>query len=467
MVLVGQKELSVIPDYEQLNGHTVAVVKGYWSHETLAKNYPKIKLLLVNSVKEGLEAVIDGRAMVYSGNLGAINYAINQYGLTGIHVIGQSEHRFELAVGVRKDKPVLFSILQKGLASITEEERREIFNHWIQLEMVSRLDKRQLFEVALVILVVVLTMLFWVMFYRYQKNKQQIYINQIHELTYATLIDLETLTFNWVSDSFCRLTGYTKLELLGRSYLTLAAHDLPKSRQEYIQKWVLDGRTWQGEMEGKTASGTPYWVELTLTPVHNIWGRVYQVWATRVNISDRKRIEQISITDDLTELYNRRYFNQIFGRELKRSQRGEEPLSVAMIDIDFFKKINDRYGHQKGDEVLKQVAGLLKQHFARETDFIFRMGGEEFFVLASFDSRETFQKHLEDLCHHVEGLGILNESSKHGLLTISVGAAFLPPDEMVGSDGVYHLVDEALYEAKQQGRNQVVMVKSRSTSGIV
>ncbi len=115
-----------------------------------------------------------------------------------------------------------------------------------------------------------------------------------------------------------------------------------------------------------------------MTPVRNLWGRVDQVWATRVDISDRKRIEQISITDDLTDLYNRRYFNQVFGRELKRSQRDAVPLSVAMLDIDFFKKINDHYGHQKGDEVLKQVADLLKKHFARETDVIFRMGGEEF-----------------------------------------------------------------------------------------
>jgi diguanylate cyclase (GGDEF)-like protein/PAS domain S-box-containing protein len=459
MVLVGQKELSVIPDYEQLNGHTVAVVKGYWSHETLAKNYPHIKLLPVNSVKEGLEAVIDGRAMVYSGNLGAINYAINKYGLTGIHVIGQSEHRFELAIGVRKDKPALFSILRKGLASISDEERREIFNHWIQLEMVNRLDKRQLFEVALVILVVVLTMLFLVMFYRYQKNKQQVYINQIHELTYATLIDLESLTFDWVSESYCRLTGYNERELLGRSYLDLAAHDLPKSKQDYIQNWVLAGRTWRGEMEGRTADDKPYWVELTLTPVRNLWGRVDQVWATRVDISDRKRIEQISITDDLTDLYNRRYFNQVFGRELKRSQRDAVPLSVAMLDIDFFKKINDHYGHQKGDEVLKQVADLLKKHFARETDVIFRMGGEEFFVLANFKSQAALQEHLQDLCRDVEGLKVRNESSQHGYLTISVGAAFLQPQDLSGTDQVYHLVDEALYAAKQQGRNQVVMVK--------
>lgn len=464
MVLVGQKELSVIPDYKQLNGQTVAVVKGYWSHETLAKDYPQIKLLPVNSVKEGLEAVIDGRAMVYSGNLGAINYAINKYGLTGIHVIGQSEHRFELAIGVRKDKPILFSILQKGLASVTEEERREIFNHWIQLEMVSRLDKRQLFEVALVILVVVLAMLVLVVFYRYQKNKQQAYINQIHELNYATLVDLETLTFIWVSEAYCRLTGYVEQELLGRSYLNLAAHDLPKSKQDYIQNWVLAGRTWHGEMEGRTAAGNPYWVELTLTPVRNVWGRVHQVWATRVNISDRKRIEQISITDDLTELYNRRYFNQVFGRELKRAQRDEVPLSVAMLDIDFFKKINDHYGHQKGDEVLKQVADLMKQHFARETDMLFRMGGEEFFVLASFKSLDAFQKHLEDLCSGVENLGILNKNSQNGLLTISIGAAFLQPDELSGTDQIYHLVDGALYSAKQDGRNRVVMVKSGAAS---
>lgn len=459
MVLVGKKELSVIPDYKQLEGDVVAVVKGYWSHETLAKNYPKIKLLPVDSVKEGLEAVIDGRAMVYSGNLGAINYAIHQYGLTGIHVIGQSNHRFELAIGVQRDNPILYSILSKSLASITEEERRVIFNHWIQLEVVNRLDKRQLFEIGLLVSVLLLLMSLLVFFYRYQKNKQQVYIHKIHELTYATLIDLENLTLVWVSEAFCRLSGYAKMDLIGRSYLDLASNALSESQRHYIQDWVQSGRIWQGELEGRRANGDSYWVEITLTPEQDVWGRVHQVWATRVDITDRKRLEQVSITDDLTGLYNRRYFNQTFLEALERASREARTMSVAMLDIDYFKKVNDVYGHQKGDEVLERVAEVLKAQFSAESDAIFRMGGEEFFVMTEFDSESAFQMRMHDVCQRVAALGVMNESSPFKVLTISVGAAFLQPSHLKDVDTVYHWVDEALYKAKQEGRNRVVMMQ--------
>lgn len=457
MVLAGRKNVSFIESYDALKGEKVSVVKGYWSHETIQKYYPGIELVVVDSVKEGLEAVMDGRAKVYSGNLGAINYAIHKYGLTGIHVVGQSSHRFELAVGVSKDNPILFNILRKGLASITDEERQQIFNKWIQLEIVNRLDRKQLFEIGTITLIVIVTLLFFLLMFRYQKNRQQAYIEKIHELTYATLINMETLKFDWVSEAFTRLSGYSRDELENMQYLDLATAALTPEEQGAILKQVNSGESWKGEMEGRAKSGDSYWVELTLTPVQNVMGQIKQVWATRVDITDRKRNEHLSITDELTGLYNRRYFNQMIKQEINRAKREQRSLSVAMMDIDFFKQINDTYGHQEGDEVLKQVAAVFSASFHRASDFVFRMGGEEFFVISLFKSEDEFQAYLEQLCSKVQLLDIENKASPSGKLTISIGAAYCEAEALQSSEALYKMVDRRLYQAKQTGRNKVVM----------
>lgn len=456
MVLLGADNLSAVSGYDQLLGETIAVVDGYWSEEFLKQNYPGIQLLPVNSVKQGIEAVIEGRAKAYSGNLGAINYAINQYGLTGVHIIGHSSHRFELAIGVQQNNPVLFSILQKALDSISESERSAIFNRWIQLNMVRHLDKKELFQIGVSVLTALLLMLAIIFIFRYQKNQRQTYINQIHELTYATLIDAKTFALIWVSDAYCDLTGYSRKELLGRDYTSLATQKLTADALEQIKKQVFSGQAWEGEMEGRAKDHSTYAVKLTLSPVKDIWGNIHKIWATRVNITDRKRIEQLVITDELTNLYNRRYFNQIFAQEINRAKRNGDPLSMAMIDIDYFKNINDTYGHQKGDEVLQQVATVLKSHFNRASDFVFRMGGEEFWILSEFKTEQAFQAYLEELRVRIMALDIKNKASEFKVMTLSMGAAFVPASALTNSEKLYFEVDNALYQAKQKGRNQVV-----------
>lgn len=459
MVLLGSNQLSAVSGYDQLNGETIAVVKGYWSEEFLEQNYPKIKLLPVNSIKAGIEAVIEGRAKAYSGNLGAINYAINQYGLTGVHIIGQSSHRFELAIGVQRSNPILFSIVQKALDSVSETERKAIFNRWIQLNMVRHLDKKELFQIGGSVLTALLLMLAIIFIFRYQRNKRQTYINQIHELTYATLIDAKTFELIWVSEAYCQLTGYSKKELLGRNYLSLASQKMTESTIEQIKQQVFSGQSWEGEIEGQGKDQSVYAVKLTLTPVKDFWGTIVKIWATRVNITDRKRIEQLVITDALTGLYNRRHFNDIFPQEINRAKRKGEPMAMAMLDIDYFKSINDTYGHQKGDEVLEQVSTLLKNHFNRGSDFVFRMGGEEFWVLSEFKDEAKFQAYLEELRIQIMALGIENKTSQFKVMTLSMGAAFVEAAKLTDAEDLYFKLDNALYEGKQNGRNQIVWIE--------
>ena len=457
MVLVGLKDMSYVQDYQQLAGQKVAVVKDYWSHEALKQNYPAIDLLVVDSVKAGLEAVIAGRALAYSGNLGAINFAINTHGLTGVHVIGQSKQRFELAFGVRQDRPLLFSVINKALQSVTPAERQAIYNRWIQLRVVNQLDQSQLWQVALSAGGVGVFLISILLVYRFQKARQQAYIDQIHELTYASLIDLETMHLLKTSDAFARLTGYSRSELLQMNYLDLATQQMNQARQQAVIAQLKAGQHWRGEVQGRKKNGDFYWVELTLSPIKNWMGEVRQVWATRIDITNRKKVERLSIEDDLTGVYNRRFFNHQFEREIHRHVREDNLICVAMLDLDYFKQVNDHFGHQRGDQVLVQVSQLLKQAFSRGGDYIFRMGGEEFLVITSVASAEVFYQHCCGLLDAIDQAQIENPKAPLGYLTVSVGAVCYAPTQSMQAEALYHQADEQLYLAKQQGRHQVMM----------
>lgn len=457
MVLMARPSIAFIEDFAQLNRHKVAVVNGHWSHEFFKENYPLVELLVVNTVTEGLEAVIHGRAMVYSGNLGVVNYHIQKYGLTGLQVVGQPPGRFELAIGVQADNPILFSIMKKALAAVTQEQRQDIFDRWFHLEVVQRLDKAQLQRISLMVSLIVLVMLLWGLIYRYQKNKKQDYINKVHELTYASLIDVNNFYTIWSSKAYQRLTGYSSEELKSINYFNMAQRQLSDEQKQTIAKQVLNGLPWKGEVVGVSKNGESYHVELILTPQKNLMGKITQVWATRVDITDKKRIENLVIMDDLTKLYNRRYFNQKIVEELNRAKRESKPIAIAMLDIDHFKMINDHYGHQQGDMVLKRVSDCLKASFNRANDFCFRIGGEEFLVISVFKNEEEFLEYLNQVRINVQNLNIENALSPNKVLTISVGAGFWTGEAIPHSDQAYHEVDGYLYQAKSQGRNQVVL----------
>lgn len=164
----------------------------------------------------------------------------------------------------------------------------------------------------------------------------------------------------------------------------------------------------------------------------------------------------MSLTDGLTGLYNRRHFDSMVEREFLRSKRYDGDLSLAIVDIDFFKKINDQYGHLCGDYVLKEVAYMILDNF-RKTDLVFRYGGEEFVVLltetdinGSVVPLERLRKRIEEYPFKFNGEGLK--------LTISIGVA----DNLVEStQELIDNADKALYEAKGGGRNRVIVFNNK------
>lgn len=162
----------------------------------------------------------------------------------------------------------------------------------------------------------------------------------------------------------------------------------------------------------------------------------------------------LSLTDALTGLYNRRHFNAELEREFMRSKRYGGDLCIAIIDIDFFKKINDTYGHLCGDYVLKEVAYLILENF-RKTDMVFRYGGEEFVVLMTETSLENSLIPLERLRKTIENNNFIFKGEKIKV-TISIGTE---TNHTESTEEFLNNADKALYQAKQSGRNQTVLFK--------
>ena len=173
---------------------------------------------------------------------------------------------------------------------------------------------------------------------------------------------------------------------------------------------------------------------------------------------ENNRLYEISVSDGLTNLYNRRYLEQRLSKELAYSRRFHKPLTVLMADIDFFKKLNDTYGHQAGDYALKSVSDVFNASL-REYDVVARYGGEEFAILLPSTPRLRGASIAERIRSNVAHNEMKFRSNKLHV-TASIGVASYPEDSETGEELV-HKADLALYAAKSQGRNQVVLFEER------
>lgn len=168
-------------------------------------------------------------------------------------------------------------------------------------------------------------------------------------------------------------------------------------------------------------------------------------------------LRRASITDGLTDLYNRRYFDQIFENEMLRAKREKLSFTFMMLDIDHFKKYNDFYGHSAGDDVITKVAKHLGHYFKRPGDLIFRLGGEEFGIITVGTSLESALKMATALVEEMKDLNIEHEASDtEHYVTISMGMVYFHEAKLMEAKVLYELTDGELYKAKENGRHQLV-----------
>ena len=175
--------------------------------------------------------------------------------------------------------------------------------------------------------------------------------------------------------------------------------------------------------------------------------------------SVNNKLKNLSTIDELTQIHNRRSFNNVIIRELNRARREHKYIAFIMVDIDFFKLYNDSYGHLEGDETLKKIAKSLENTFKRSQDFVFRLGGEEFGVLLSDCDRESCETSAIYMCNKVKALKIEHrESNVNKYVTISAGVFYTKVDDNIDANYLIKKADDALYEAKNLGRDRFVIV---------
>ncbi len=167
-----------------------------------------------------------------------------------------------------------------------------------------------------------------------------------------------------------------------------------------------------------------------------------------------ERLDMLSRIDTHTDIYNKRFFNDVYSKEWKSSVRLNTPLALLMIDIDHFKSYNDLFGHLKGDESLKAVAQEIKNSLLRPRDIAARFGGEEFIVILPETGIEGTAYIAQRILSNIRNLAIEHPGSENGgTLTVSIGTVAVYPNESITMEMLLRRADQALYTAKNAGRN--------------
>ncbi|MCJ8170736.1 GGDEF domain-containing protein [Atopomonas sediminilitoris] len=187
-------------------------------------------------------------------------------------------------------------------------------------------------------------------------------------------------------------------------------------------------------------------------------GCYFLEYAARENFLAQGLLQDLAEKDGLTGILNRRAYHEHTERSWRQASREQVPVAVMMIDVDFFKRYNDNYGHGAGDEALKKVAEVLAEHAKRPLDVVARYGGEEFIGLWYNVSETSINEIAEDIRRGVEQLHIAHQySDASKVVTISIGIAYLTPRPHIPNEEAQRLADVALYLAKENGRNQAVL----------
>lgn len=265
-----------------------------------------------------------------------------------------------------------------------------------------------------------------------------------------------------------RLYGYTKGEVIGRSIAMLIPPEVADETPALLAQLVQGERVEHYETLRRKKDGTIVNVSLIISPIKDHTGTITGASVIARDITARKKTEELlcklSTTDGLTGIANRHALDRYLDDEWRRTLRNNGQLSFMMIDVDYFKKYNDTYGHMQGDECLKSVAGILKRFTQRAGDIAVRFGGEEFLVASSMIDKQSAVFVAEKIRRDVEALKIAHERSDvSDYVTVSIGVISVYPEQGMSPADIINGADRALYQAKESGRNRIVVMNPNRT----
>ncbi|OGU34985.1 MAG: diguanylate cyclase, partial [Hydrogenophilales bacterium RIFOXYA1_FULL_63_33] len=282
-------------------------------------------------------------------------------------------------------------------------------------------------------------------------------------------IDWQTMRFAYIGPQIESLLGWSPASWVTVEDWATRIH--PEDRERVVNFCVAQskaGTDHEADYRALTQDGDHVWIRDVVHVVRNDAGEVDALVGFMFDISERKKTEEqlvilqkeleaLSFKDGLTGVANRRMFDSILEVEWAHARRNNQPLSVIMLDIDYFKQYNDSYGHIEGDACLKRVAQTLNSAATRARDLFARFGGEEF-VLVLPGTDEGSAAKIAERCRSL----IFKEQIPHAqspvsqILTVSLGVGTITPSHQDDPLAFIEAVDRRLYQAKQHGRNCIV-----------
>jgi diguanylate cyclase (GGDEF)-like protein len=346
IVVVTRNDLGFINGYLDLQGQKIALVAGSFLVKHLSENQPDIEFITVPRPADAFQMVSEKKAYAALACLPVAVSGIGELELENLKISGSVPQKNRARLGVVKGEKILYRVLEKGINSITEKEKDNIFRGRFDVRIDGRLERTFLIRSGLAVILIA-AFLLWRQRILYHHN------NQLRELN--------------------------------------------------------------GELN------------------------------------------KLSVTDHLTSLYNRFYTDRMLSQEVERIKRYHGPLSAVYLDIDFFKRINDQFGHMKGDEVLKQIADILRKN-ARSVDIVGRWGGEEFILFLP----ETAIARAEKFAEKIRKIISETDFGTGDSVTASFGVCQYSEQET--PDQFILRLDKCLYQAKEEGRNRVIACSVEKSS---
>ena len=291
-----------------------------------------------------------------------------------------------------------------------------------------------------------------------EAHSQQLNLLVFRAAFYATqdpmLICNARGNIEYVSNGFTRDLGYEESQIKGRNFLDFLLETGDEETLASIQQAMQKQQAWNGHVRGSNKV-----CEVAIFPIFDAEKKLAGFSAISRDVTSEynrtEMLEQEAKEDFLTRIDNRRTFFSLAEPQLKKAFAQQESVAVLMLDIDFFKRVNDTYGHAGGDEVLKEFAALVKK-LVRKKDLFGRYGGEEFVLLVTGMSVAAVLTFAERIRERVEKMSVCHDDCTI-TLTTSIGVSFVQASAQIMLEELIDRADQALYTAKKEGRNRVVL----------
>ncbi len=291
---------------------------------------------------------------------------------------------------------------------------------------------------------------------RIQTQKKLLLLSRAVENSPATVVITDPEgTIEYVNKKFTAVTGYSLEEAIGQNPRILKSGRQPKEFYKQLWETILAGNEWHGEMYNKKKDGEIFLEQVSISPIRDEHGAISNFVAVKEDITDKRKSEEViwrqANFDELTGLPNRSMFRERMKQEIKKANRAGLPIALMFIDLDHFKEVNDTLGHDMGDLLLIEAAQRITD-CVRTTDIVARLGGDEFTVLlAELDEVGSVERIANCITQKIAAPFRLKEEV--GYVSASIGITLFPNDADT-IEGLFKNADQAMYVAKNQGRNR-------------